>query len=69
MVKANCDASVDLKSQRMGMGLIVRDVAGSILAAMCSLLILLCRSRGTMEGSFLLPRAWFSDVTSGRRRF
>jgi ribonuclease HI len=36
MVKANWDASVDLTLQRMGVGLIVRDGEGSVLAAMCT---------------------------------
>ncbi|GLT76792.1 hypothetical protein SLA2020_484300 [Shorea laevis] len=36
MVKGNWDAAIDFKNQRMGVGLVVRNSTGSVLAAMCS---------------------------------
>ncbi|GLT53961.1 hypothetical protein SLA2020_271950 [Shorea laevis] len=36
MVKANWDAAIDSQSQRMGIGMVLRDETGSVLAAMSS---------------------------------
>jgi ribonuclease HI len=35
MIKANWDAALDIQTQRMGVGTVLRDAAGRVLAAMC----------------------------------
>jgi hypothetical protein len=37
MVKANWDAALDFQTQRMGVGVIVRDAEGTVLRAMCAI--------------------------------
>jgi hypothetical protein len=38
VVKTNWDAAIDLKGNRMGVGVIIRNEAGSVIAAMCAVI-------------------------------
>lgn len=43
-IKRGWDAALDINSKRMGVGVIVRDMEGSVLAAMCTIVPLITDS-------------------------